>query len=126
VLQFGLGRGRRNPHRPENHERNSVVYTGTHDNDTVRGWWETLPRGLRARTGLDEREPAWSMLELAWGSRAALAIAPLQDVLGLGSDARMNLPGIEKGNWRWRYEKGALTGDLAARLRDLTVRTGRA
>jgi 4-alpha-glucanotransferase len=126
VLQFGLGRGPRNPHLPQNHERNSVVYTGTHDNDTALGWWESLAPVRRARTGLDPRNPEWSMLELAWASRAALAIAPLQDVLGLGSEARMNLPGTEEGNWRWRYEKGALTEELAAKLRRLTERTRRA
>jgi 4-alpha-glucanotransferase len=125
VLQFSLGGGRRNPHRPENHEEQSVCYTGTHDNDTARGWWESLSAKERASLRLDPADPAWSLLERAWHSRAALAIAPLQDVLGLGSDARMNTPGTEQGNWRWRFEKGALTPQLAARLRALTVEADR-
>jgi 4-alpha-glucanotransferase len=125
VLQFSLGGRPTNPHRPENHEEQSVCYTGTHDNDTTRGWWESLPAGERASLGLDPGEPAWSLLERAWHSRAALAIAPLQDVLGLGSEARMNTPGTEQGNWRWRFEKGALTEELAARLRALTMEANR-
>ena len=79
----------------------------------------------RARSGLDPADPAWSLIELAWSSRAALAIAPLQDVLGLGSEARMNLPGTDEGNWRWRFHAGDLTDELAARLRGLTEAMGR-
>ena len=120
VLQFAFGRDPSNPHRPENHQEQSVVYTGTHDNDTTLGWWETLSDEDRVRTGLDPADPAWSLIEVAWRSRAALAVAPLQDVLGLGSAARMNLPGTEHGNWRWRYAAGELTGVLARRLRALT------
>ncbi len=120
VLQFALGRDPSNPHLPENHAEQSVVYTGTHDNDTTRGWWESLSQADRDWTGLDAADPAWSLLEVAWGSRAALAMAPLQDVLGLGSEARMNLPGTEEGNWQWRYAPGQLTDELAQRLLDLT------
>ena len=125
VLQFALGDNPSNPHRPANHEEQSVCYTGTHDNDTTLGWWRSLTDKERASLGLDPAEPAWSLLERAWGSRAALAIAPLQDVLGLGSEARMNLPGTDEGNWRWRYAAGALTDENARRLRELTERTGR-
>jgi 4-alpha-glucanotransferase len=125
VLQFAHGGNPANPHLPANHEEQAVVYTGTHDNDTTLGWWRSLPAEERARTGLDAAEPAWSLLERAWGSRAALAVAPLQDVLGLGSEARMNLPGTDGGNWSWRYEAGALTDALAARLAELTKRVGR-
>jgi 4-alpha-glucanotransferase len=125
VLQFAFGGNPRSPHRSENHEEQSVVYTGTHDNDTTRGWWESLPPRQRAETGLGAADPAWSLLELAWSSRAALAIAPLQDVFGLGSEARMNFPGTREGNWRWRFTAGELTDELAARLKELTRRTGR-
>jgi 4-alpha-glucanotransferase len=125
VLQFAFGGGSRNPHRVENHEEQSVVYTGTHDNDTTRGWFESLSPHERARIGLDHADPAGSLIAMAWSSRAALAIAPLQDVLDLGSQARMNFPGTEDGNWRWRYEAGALTPELAARLRTLTERSSR-
>jgi 4-alpha-glucanotransferase len=125
VLQFGRSGNPANPHLPENHEAQAVVYTGTHDNDTALGWWRSLPLEERRWTALDPAEPAWSLLERAWSSRAALAIAPLQDVLGLGSEARMNLPGTDDGNWRWRYDAGALTEELAARLRGLTTRVER-
>jgi 4-alpha-glucanotransferase len=125
VLQFALGDDPASPHRVENHERNSVVYTGTHDNDTTVGWWESLTGEERARTGLDPSRPAWSLLEVAWSSRAALAVAPLQDVLELGAEARMNLPGTQDGNWQWRYKARDLTADRATALRKLTERFGR-
>jgi 4-alpha-glucanotransferase len=125
VLQFGLGGNPRNPHLLQNHPEEAVVYTGTHDNETTLGWWRTLPAGERASLGLDPRDPAWSLLTRAWESRARLAIAPLQDVLRLGSKARMNLPGTETGNWSWRYGRRALTAEHAAELRELTERTKR-
>jgi 4-alpha-glucanotransferase len=125
VLQFALGNDPRNPHLPQNHEEQSVVYTGTHDNDTTRGWWESLTPEQQQWSELDPADPAWSLVEVAWGSRAALAVAPLQDVLSLGTEARMNLPGTEQGNWQWRFGAGDLTGELARGLRDLTERTGR-
>jgi 4-alpha-glucanotransferase len=125
VLQFALGRDPTNPHVPRNHEENAVVYTGTHDNDTTRGWWESLSDEERAWSELDPADPVWSLLGAAWASRAALAIAPLQDVLDLGADARMNLPGTESGNWQWRYDARDLGPELAGRLRDLTLAAGR-
>jgi 4-alpha-glucanotransferase len=126
VLQFGLGRDPSNPHLPANHQEHSVVYTGTHDNDTTRGWWESLSEADRAWSELDAADPAWSLIEVAWGSRAAVAITPLQDVLGLGNEARMNLPGSENGNWKWRYSPGDLTSARAERLRALTESSRRA
>ena len=126
VLQFALRGDPTSPHLPTNHEQNSVVYTGTHDNDTTRGWWESLSPEDRDWTELDPADPAWSLIELAWSSRAPLAIAPLQDVLDLGSAARMNLPGTESGNWQWRYGAGDLTPELATRLGELTTRARRA
>jgi 4-alpha-glucanotransferase len=125
VLQFALGGDASNPHLPRNHEEQSVVYTGTHDNDTTRGWWESLSDDERAWSGLDPADPSWSLLEVAWASRAALAIAPLQDVLGLGSEARMNLPGSDAGNWSWRFAPTDLTAEDADRLRALTERSAR-
>jgi 4-alpha-glucanotransferase len=125
VLQFAFAGGPRNPHRPENHREHAVVYTGTHDNDTALGWWSSLSAELRRATGLDPGEPHWSLIELALGSRARLAIVPMQDVLGLGSEARMNTPGRVGGNWRWRLGPGALTDELATRLREVTERSGR-
>src|SRR5579862_5369537 len=125
VLQFALDGGSHSSHRPENHEVQSVVYTGMHDNVTTLGWWGSLDARQRERTGLDPADPAWSLIGVAWESRAALAVAPLQDVLGLGSDARMNFPGTEEGNWKWRYRDGMLTPELAARLRALTASSRR-
>jgi 4-alpha-glucanotransferase len=125
VLQWAFEGSASNPHRPENHEEHSVVYTATHDNDTTLGWWRSLSSRARRETGLPGRDPAWEVLELASASRARLAIAPLQDVLGLGSEARMNRPGTAAGNWRWRFRRGALTAELAERLRQLTAARGR-
>jgi 4-alpha-glucanotransferase len=125
VLQFGFQGSASNPHRPENHEENALVYTGTHDLDTALGWWRSLSREDRRASGLDPREPHWSLIEVAASSRARLAIVPLQDVLGLGSEARMNVPGRVEGNWRWRFGSRDLTPGLADRLRELTEASGR-
>jgi 4-alpha-glucanotransferase len=119
VLQFGFDSRPDSPHRPENVRENGVVYTGTHDNDTTVGW-------ARATGALaDDPEPHWTLIRLALESRARLAIVPAQDVLGLGSEARMNTPGRASGNWSWRLEPGQLTDEHAARLRELTVMNGR-
>jgi 4-alpha-glucanotransferase len=126
VLQFGFTGGPRNPHRPANHVPLLVVYTGTHDTETAVGWWDSLSPRARKATGLDPAEPHWSLIELALASPAVLSILPAQDVLGLGSEARMNRPGISQGNWRWRLEQGDLTTALAERLREATARNGRA
>jgi 4-alpha-glucanotransferase len=120
VLQFAFDGNPRNPHRPEHHREQQLVYTGTHDNDTAVGWYRSHPV-----PGLDPDEPNWSLLELAYASRAAIAVAPVQDVLGLGSEARMNTPGRGEGNWRWRLRRGELTDALAARLRSLAEASGR-
>jgi 4-alpha-glucanotransferase len=121
VLQWAFGGARSNPHALRNHEEQSVVYTSSHDTDTARGWFETLPKEDRESTGLDPREPSWSLIELAHSSRAALSIVQAQDVLGLGSESRMNTPGTASGNWRWRLRRGQLTDDLAARMRESTA-----
>jgi 4-alpha-glucanotransferase len=120
VLQFGFEGGRSNPHRLENHPENAVVYTGTHDHDTALGWWSSLSARKRRATGLDPADPSWSLVERALSSRARLAILPAQDLLALGSDARLNTPGRESGNWSWRLRPGELTPELAKRLRATT------
>jgi 4-alpha-glucanotransferase len=125
VLLWAFRRARGNPHALENHRRNSVAYTSTHDTDTAAGWFAGLRPSERAATGLDPSEPQWGLIELAYSSRAALAIVPAQDVLGLGSDARMNRPGRATGNWSWRLGRGALTPALARRLRGLAEHHGR-
>ena len=125
VLFWAFRRGPRNPHRLENHRANSVAYTSTHDTDTAVGWFEGLRPRQRAATGLDPREPQWGLIELAYASPAVLAIAPAQDVLGLGSESRMNRPGLTQGNWSWRLKRDALTPSLARRLRLLAEQHGR-
>jgi 4-alpha-glucanotransferase len=133
VLQFAFDPDDpQGPHRLERHERDSVVYTGTHDHDTLRGWWESAPAAMRAEArsawtaaGLDEREPWWALLRLAFSSPARLAMVQAQDVLGLGSEARMNIPGRATGSWRWRMADGALTREHARRLRAATEEAGR-
>jgi len=125
VLLWAFGGGPRNPHDPANHEEQSIVYTSTHDTETARGWFESLPKRRRGATGLDPGDPAWSLIAVAHASRAALSIVPAQDVLSLGNDDRMNRPGTATGNWRWRLRPGQLTDELAARLGESTQAAGR-
>ena len=117
--------GLSSPHAPANHRENQVVYTSTHDTDTAVGWFGHLKPRQRAATGLDPEEPHWGLIALALASPASLAIVPAQDVLGLGSDARMNRPGLTGGNWSWRLEPGQLTRALAQRLREGVEANGR-
>jgi 4-alpha-glucanotransferase len=126
VLEFGFDGGPANPHAPANHRPENVVYTGTHDNQPVAGWWAAQPAALRERIPLDGEEPHWALIRLALSSPAHLAIVQAQDVLGLGDEARMNTPGRADGNWRWRLRSGQLTNGLAAKLRAETERAGRA
>jgi 4-alpha-glucanotransferase len=125
VLQFAFDWFPDNPHKPQNHQENAVVYTGTHDTDTARGWFESLPEEERERTTLPAAEPHWELIELAYSSRARLAIIQAQDVLGLGGEARMNRPGESEGNWSWRLEPGQLSREHALRLRAAAERSGR-
>jgi 4-alpha-glucanotransferase len=125
VLQFAFDGRPANPHRLENHVENGVAYTGTHDNDTAVGWWRALSEEQRAQTGLDPADPAWSLIRMALSSRARLAVVPAQDVLGLGSEARMNVPARRRGNWAWRLTPGQLTRALAKRLRRETAASDR-
>ena len=122
VLLWAFRKKQSNPHALRNHRVHQVAYTSTHDTDTVAGWFESLTQTEREATGLDPHEPSWGLIEMAMQSRAALAIVPAQDVLGLGSEARMNRPGVTLGNWSWQLERGQLTEALAARLRDATSR----
>jgi 4-alpha-glucanotransferase len=120
------------PHRPRNHRERQVLYTGTHDNDTLRGWWDVLPEESRAavredlrEAGVDEPEIWWALTRLALGSRARLCMLQAQDVLGLGSEARMNTPGRAGGNWSWRLAPGQLGEAEAERLAAMTREAGR-
>jgi 4-alpha-glucanotransferase len=127
VLQFAFDGGLDNPYLPHNYVPNTVVYTGTHDNNTTRGWYEALPNDQRQnlwqylqRSPGGSSEAAPELLHLAWSSVAALALAPLQDVLNLGADARINIPGQAEGNWRWRCAKEQLSAPAFQWLADLT------
>jgi len=131
VLQFGFDpRHPESVHHPRNHVEHRVVYTGTHDLDTARGWYESLAPASRALVDRElapfaEPEPWWGLVRLALSSPAPVAMMQVQDVLGLGSAARLNNPARASGNWRWRVEPGALTPALARRLRDATAQAGR-
>jgi 4-alpha-glucanotransferase len=125
VIQFGLAGRRSRRHRPPNVIEDAVVYTGTHDNDTAAGWFRSLSPAARERTGLDAGAPHWSLIRTAYATRAWLAMVPAQDPLGLGSSARMNVPGTSRGNWRWRLREGQLSVALAARLREEAGAAGR-
>ncbi|HKB35961.1 MAG TPA: 4-alpha-glucanotransferase, partial [Gemmataceae bacterium] len=121
ILQFAFGGATENRFLPHNYERNAVVYTGTHDNDTTQGWFTSITDHEREQLQLytlqDGSDVAWDLIRLAWGSVANYALAPLQDVLNLGPEARMNLPGQAGGNWGWRFRWEQLTDDVGARLR---------
>jgi 4-alpha-glucanotransferase len=138
LLQFAFGNDPQGPSfRPHNYTRDLVAYTGGHDNDTTVGWWSSSGANDSTRSSEDvkrEREFArsylnlhddseinWVMIRTVLASVADVAIVPLQDVLGLSSEARMNLPGKISGNWKWRYSPAALNDNLSARLRTLVI-----
>jgi 4-alpha-glucanotransferase len=135
LLQFAFGNDPQGPSfRPHNYSRELVAYTGGHDNDTTVGWWNSSGIGESTRTeedirrervftreylGFDDQPVNWVLIRAVLASVAKIAIVPLQDVLGLGSEARMNLPGTVSGNWKWRFRTNALTKDLSERLRSM-------
>ena len=123
VLQFAFDGHADNPHKPANVHFDTVYYVGTHDNDTTLGWWRTLPEHARqqvlAQLGVQDAEAVpGAMVATVLQSRAALAVLTLQDVLKLGSEARMNTPGTDSGNWMWRFEWDALWPNLASHLHE--------
>ena len=126
VLQFGFD-DERSVHAMANHTEDRVAYTGTHDNDTLAGWYAGLGPQTRARVDAARPKGAveWSLIRLLWSSRARIAMTQAQDVLGLGNDARMNVPGTIGASWRWRLDKGALKASHARRLREITEEAGR-
>ena len=137
ILQFAFGADPQAPEfKPHNYRRHFVAYTGTHDNDTTVGWWTGSGAGDSTRTledvraerefalkylGTDGREINWSFIRCLLASVADIVITPLQDVLGLGSEARMNVPAARSGSWRWRFTADQLTPEIGERLRELTV-----
>jgi len=132
VLQFAFDGRADNPYLPENFVRNAVVYTGTHDNPPTRGWFENLPADQREKVSgylrqqrVRSSEAAHGLMEVAWSSKAELAIAPLQDLLNLGNEARLNVPGRPEGNWRWRCTEQMLTDEAFRWLGELTKNADR-
>lgn len=121
VLQFAFDHFADNPHKPQNVGENTVYYTGTHDNDTLLGWFDSLDAGMRQHimqvlgTASVETVPD-AMLDTILGSKALLAVIPLQDLLHLGSEARMNTPGTAYGNWRWRFHWADIPATMAPQL----------
>lgn len=129
ILQFAFDGSARNPYLPHHHDPLEVVYTGTHDNDTTLGWYNALDEATRARVdaylGHSREAMPWPLVRAALASVARLAILPMQDLLGLDSSARMNVPGTSAGNWRWQFEWAQLAPDLGPRLRQLLALYGR-
>jgi 4-alpha-glucanotransferase len=123
VVQFALA-GPDSPHWPHNYDRLAVAYTGTHDNDTTNGWYAKLDDGQRwtlgEYLGRPAHSPAWELIRYVWSSVAVLAVAPLQDLLELGTEARMNTPGVAAGNWEWRFRWEQLAPTAVERLAQLT------
>jgi len=130
VLQFAFDGGPDNPYLPHRHETNSVVYTGTHDNDTSVGWFDGLDEQRRAHVleylGNPGEPMPWPLIRAAYASVARLAVVPLQDILALGSEHRMNTPGTTQGNWTWRFEWDLVPEGLGERLRHMVHMYGRA
>ena len=130
ILQFGFGNKGAHVYLPHTYEPNCVVYTGTHDNDTIVGWWNHAATDEEKKhaanyLGIGADGVNWAFIRAALGSVASLAVVPVQDVLGLGSEARMNVPSESDGSWAWRLERGALTAQLAAKLAELVEVTDR-
>ena len=125
ILGFAFDSGEENDYLPHTYTKNCVVYTGTHDNDTLIGWFQKAKEEDRqfARDYLNSRSDDkihWDAIRGAWSSVANMAISPVQDFLGLGSEARINTPGVAAGNWQWRLKHGVLTDELADRIAKLT------
>lgn len=123
ILQFSFADGPQDKFLPHNYTENCVVYTGTHDNDTVRGWYERVPEKekdfYRRYLQRDGSNVSWDLIRTCWSSVAVFSIAPIQDFLGLGNEARMNYPGNPHGNWTWRYHAGDLDLGLENKIHEI-------
>jgi 4-alpha-glucanotransferase len=130
ILVFAFNSGESNEFLPHHYPENCVVYTGTHDNDTIQGWFNRIEQEEKdfalAYLDSDGENIAWDLITAAWESKAVFAITPLQDLLGLDNRARMNYPGDPQGNWRWRFTDVDLSEELKERLRELNLISGRA
>ena len=130
ILQFAFDSGEENDYLPHTYDRNCVVYTGTHDNDTIVGWYSKAKVEDKkwVKDYLDIADDSyihWNFIKSAWSSVANIAIAPIQDFLGLGDEARINTPGVAAGNWQWRLSEDVLTDELAEKINYITKMYGR-
>jgi len=135
ILQFSWESGRKEKFLPFSYKNDCILYTGTHDNDTLLGWYRqigeknpALARRMRKSLNLEkmsEKEICWKLIEFAYQTNASLVIIPIQDAIGLGSEGRMNYPGRSGGNWQWRFTRECLTGKMPGRLMGMAVRWGR-
>jgi 4-alpha-glucanotransferase len=130
VLEFAFDSGEENDYLPHKYTNNCVVYTGTHDNDTLMGWLETANpndvRYAREYCKMPDDEPFnWGLIRVAYECKADMAVIPMQDLLGLGKEARMNTPSVSVGNWSWRVRKEEYSDELAQTLRTMSVKNGR-
>jgi 4-alpha-glucanotransferase len=130
VLQFAFGDNETNPFLPRNYIANTVAYTGTHDNDTTVGWWHTasphVQDFVRHYLGTDGSDIQWVMMRALSSSVADTVVFPMQDVLGLGSEHRMNFPGKPNGNWEWRFCWEQTQPEQTGKLAEMTAQNGRA
>ncbi|MGB5833437.1 MAG: 4-alpha-glucanotransferase [Thiohalocapsa sp.] len=130
ILQFAFGGDPHNPYLPYRHSRDAVVYTGTHDNDTTLGWYQSLEDDERGRVddylGHSRESMPWPLIRCAFGSRANLAVVPMQDLLALDGAHRMNVPGVTSGNWRWRFDWDQVDAELTLHLTHLVELYARA
>lgn len=130
ILQFAFDGHDDNPYLPKNHTEDSVIYTGTHDNDTTVGWFDSLEEWQQHQVmqtlGSPDKEMPWALIEEAYSSVARQVIIPMQDILSLGGEHRMNVPGISQGNWRWRFDWQDLSPEIVDRLRNLACKNSRA
>lgn len=129
ILQFGFDSKEGSPYVPHLFTPNSVVYTGTHDNDTIVGWYDKAPaedkKYVKEYMNTDGKEIAWDFIRFAWASVAVFSIAPLQDILSLGSEARLNTPSVASGNWQWRFKWDQITPQIKEKLKKFTKLYGR-
>lgn len=133
ILQFGFDGTPDNPHQPHTFPRECIAYTGTHDNQTAAGWWAELDEDMRRQVAAyyqfepsaDEGRAVWSLIEAVMGSRADVAVLPIQDLLVLDDRARMNDPSVFVGNWSWRMPENGLSNELAQSIRALAEKYDR-
>ena len=129
ILQFAFDSNEQNDYLPHTYKKNFAVYTGTHDNDTTKAWYESISENDKNEVNeylcKNGENICWSLIRLAHSSVANFSIIPLQDILEKGTEARMNIPGTTEGNWKWRFKKDEVNPKVASKLSHLTKLYGR-